>query len=133
MLQFEPFELDDLAQIDVQERHRLIAANIVANPEKYRALMETAWAWTGWDSYGRPVAAGGWMECGAGWMFFGADQKRHMLRLTRFTIAQADAFEKATGKPAFMQVDTRFSDAIRWAKALGFAPLGRDNVWVRIP
>lgn len=121
-----PFELADLEDIQVQQRHSGLVPLILARPFAFIRATEGPWSWTYWTETGRPVACAGILKNGSAWAFLGTDMRREMVPFLRATRQVLEAYSAAVG-PVRSDIDTASPEAVRWARLLGFRQIDGSN------
>ncbi len=126
-VEIAPFELSDIAKIEVQPQHASI------KPMLCRYLLSLSelvgpWSYTAWNQYGLPVASCGILQNGNAWALLSPILRRDMLAVTRYVRGVLEDHTHAIG-PVLADIDEKHSEAVRWAKLLGFRPKLEIGVW----
>lgn len=131
-VRIEPFAYEDLAQLEVQERHAELVPVLRRHGDTVRELTEGPYSYTAWSVYGRPLCACGILrtpaDTGYAWAFLGPDMRRAMVPVTRYVAAVLDRFIREVG-PVLAEIDESNPQAVRWVEMLGFTR-AREGLWV---
>ncbi len=124
-VRMEPFEVHDLRDMEVQERHARLVPQLFAQAGLLglQNLLRRPWSWTAWAENGRPVAACGILHDGGAWAFLAPDCRRYMLEITRGAQKVLTNYAQVVG-PVYADIDPAYENAVRWARAIGFRPDG---------
>ena len=130
-VEYQPFCLGDLAQMDIQERHSFLRPWIFRDYLVCKEIMEGPWSWTAWNQYGVPVAACGIVEPdGFAWAFLATNMRKHMVSVTRKVHEVLNAYTMYIG-PVWADIDETHAEAVKWAKYLGFQKeAGNNSRWI---
>lgn len=117
-MRFEPFKVEHLKQIDLQEAQQYLRAYVDWDAAKQ---LEGPWASAAIRDDGRVLACGGLISlggsCGAMWSYLDDEAGKHMVRITR---EARRLLRESPYKRVEAQADVGFDAAHRWLKALGF-------------
>jgi hypothetical protein len=125
MIEISPFDLHDLEQMEVQQKHKELVPVLFNSYLSARRMLEGPWAWTAWTEHGRPVASCGILNNGGAWAFLSEDLRRDMVAVTR-AVRRVLELHAAVKGPVFADIDGSFAEGVRWAKFLGFQPGAED-------
>lgn len=124
---WKPFELSDLTQVPVQDRHAHLVPLITLRPLAMTPMLTGLYSWTYWSGTGRPVFCGGVIGKGNWcWAFLARDMRKHMVAVTRGTRATLALHPG----PVRASIDPKHPEAVRWANILGFERTQDPLVWV---